>query len=52
MTRLDINILGISEIWWSGNGDFWPDEYCVIYSVGERNTRKTRSWSWRNVVNK
>ncbi|VVC26960.1 Endonuclease/exonuclease/phosphatase [Cinara cedri] len=31
MMRLDIDILGVSEVRWSGNGDFWSDDYRVIY---------------------
>jgi len=31
MTRLDVDILGVSEIRWSGNGDFWSDDYRIIY---------------------
>ncbi|VVC29974.1 Endonuclease/exonuclease/phosphatase,Reverse transcriptase domain [Cinara cedri] len=33
--RLDIDILGVSEVRWSGNGDFWSDDYRVIYSGDE-----------------
>jgi len=35
MMRLDIDILGVSEVRWSGNDDFWSDDYRVIYSGDE-----------------
>lgn len=34
ITRFDVDILGVSELRWSGNRDFWSDDYCVIYSGG------------------
>lgn len=33
--RLDIDILGGSEVIWSGNGDFWSYDYRMIYSDDE-----------------
>jgi len=36
MKRLNIDILGVSETRWAENGDFWSDDYRVIYSGGER----------------
>ena len=32
MKRLNIDILGMSEIKWKDEGDFWNDNYRVIYS--------------------
>ena len=32
MRRLKLNVLGLSEVRWEGEGDFVSDEYRVIYS--------------------
>lgn len=39
MRRMKLDILGISEIKWSGTGDFWSDDYRVIYSGTEEGER-------------
>ena len=31
MTRVDINILGISELKWTGMGDFNSDDHYIYY---------------------
>ena len=31
MTRVNIDILGISEIKWTGMGEFNSDDYCIYY---------------------
>ena len=31
MTRLNINILGISELKWTGMGEFNSDDHCIYY---------------------
>jgi len=36
MSHLSVNV---SKTWWSGNGDFWSDDYRVIYSGVERTGR-------------
>lgn len=36
ITRFDVDILGVIELRWSGNRDFWSDDYRVIYSGGEK----------------
>jgi hypothetical protein len=36
MKRLDTNILEVSEVRWSGNGDFWSNDLRVIYSGDEK----------------
>ncbi|KAL4083943.1 hypothetical protein QTP88_029259 [Uroleucon formosanum] len=57
MTRLNIDILGVSETRWAGNGDFWSDDYRVIYSGGERTGRAgvgviiNKKWG-QQVINK
>src|SRR5438132_876501 len=35
MKRLNVNILGMSEVRWKGAGDHMADEYRIIYSGGE-----------------
>ena len=35
MARLNINILGISEIKWTGMGEFNSDDHCIYYCVQE-----------------
>ena len=37
MKRLNIDVLGMSEIKWKDEGDFWSDNYRVIYS-GDKNS--------------
>jgi len=37
MKRLNIDILGMSETKWKEEGDFWSDDYRVIYS-GDKNS--------------
>jgi endonuclease/exonuclease/phosphatase family metal-dependent hydrolase len=39
MKRAEINILGLSEVRWKGQGDFMTDEYRIIYSGGEKGQR-------------
>ena len=31
MTRVNIDILGISELKWTGMGEFNSDEHCIYY---------------------
>lgn len=40
MDRLQVDILGISELHWTGNGYFHSDEYTVFYS-GHDNVRRS-----------
>jgi hypothetical protein len=39
MKRLDTDILGMSEIKWKDEGDFWSDNYRVIYSGGKNSNK-------------
>ena len=39
MTRLNINILGISELRWSGMGEFNSDDH-YIYYCGQESLRR------------
>ena len=35
MERVDVNILGISEIKWTGIGEFNSDDHCIYYCEQE-----------------
>jgi endonuclease/exonuclease/phosphatase family metal-dependent hydrolase len=37
--RAEINVLGLSEVRWKGQGDFMSDDYRIIYSGGEKGQR-------------
>ena len=39
MTRVSINILGISELKWTGMGEFNSDDHCIYY-CGQESLRK------------
>ena len=39
MSRMKVNILGISEDRWKGAGEFESDGYKVIYSGGDKHER-------------
>ena len=39
MPRVNINILGIREIKWTGMGEFNSDEHCIYYS-GQESLRR------------
>ena len=39
MTRVNINILGISELKWTGMGEFNPDDH-YIYYCGQESLRR------------
>ena len=39
MTRVNVNILGISTLRWTGMGEFNSDDHC-IYSCGQESIRK------------
>ena len=41
MARVNINILGISELKWTGTGEFNSDDH-YIYSCGEESQRRNR----------
>ena len=38
MARVNINILGISELKWTGMGEFNSDEHCIYY-CGQESLR-------------
>ena len=38
MARVDINILGISELKWTGIGEFNSDDHCIYY-CGQESLR-------------
>jgi hypothetical protein len=39
MKRNNLNVLGVSEVRWIGDGDFVSDQYRVIYAGGEERQR-------------
>ena len=39
MTRVNIDILGISELKWTGMGEFYSDEHYIYYCGQESLTR-------------
>ena len=39
MARVNINILGISEVKWTGMGEFNSDEHCIYY-CGQESLRR------------
>ena len=41
MARLNINILGISELKWTGMGEFNSDNHCIYY-CGQESVRGNR----------
>ena len=41
MARVNVNILGISELKWTGMGEFKLDDY-YIYSCGKESLRRNR----------
>ena len=42
IARMNINILGISELEWTGKGEFNSDDHCIYY-CGQESLRK--KWS-------
>ena len=39
LTRVNINILGISELKWTGMGEFNSDDHCIYYR-GQESLRR------------
>ena len=39
MTRVNIDILGISELRWTGMGEFNSDDHCIYY-YGQESLRR------------
>ena len=39
MARVTVNILGISELKWTGMGEFNSDDHCIYY-CGQESLRK------------
>ena len=39
MTRVNINILGLSELRWTGMGEFNSDDHCIYY-CGQESLRR------------
>ena len=48
MARVNINILGISELRWTGVGEFNSDDHCIYY-CGKESLRRN---GVANMVNK
>ena len=49
MTRVNIDILGISEIKWAGMGEFNSDDHYIYYS-GQESLRRNGVPSWSTRV--
>ena len=45
MARVKVNILGISELKWTGMGEFNSDDH-YIYYCGQESLRRNRVASW------
>ena len=43
MARVNVNILGISELKWTGMGEFNSDDHCTYYSGQESFKRECSS---------
>ena len=41
MARVNVNILGISELKWTGMGEFNSDDHCIYY-CGQESLRRNR----------
>ena len=41
MARVNINILGISELKWTGMGEFNSDDHCIYY-CGQESLKRNR----------
>ena len=39
MKRNNLNVLGVSEVWWKEEGDFDSGDYRVIFSEGKERQR-------------
>ena len=39
MARMNVNILGISELRWTGMGEFNSDDHCIYY-CGQESLRR------------
>lgn len=53
MMRLGLDILGLCEIRWEGSGDYWSDEYRIIYTgekQGSNGTAIVLNKKWGNLV--
>ena len=46
IVRNGLNVLGVSEVRWNGNGDFESDDLRVIYSGGEERQRGVAIILW------
>ena len=45
MARVNVDILGISELKWTGMGEFNSDDHC-IYNCGQESLRRHGVASW------
>ncbi|ESN94279.1 hypothetical protein HELRODRAFT_164090 [Helobdella robusta] len=52
MQRLHIDLLGISELYWTGNGFFKSDEYTVVYCGNDTIKRNGVAFIATKAVNK
>ena len=45
MARVNVDILGISELKWTGMGEFNSDDHCIYY-CGQESLRRHGGISW------
>lgn len=56
MIRLKIDILELIKIKWPNNGDFWSNEFRIIYSVGDVSGRAriglflNKKWGYQVII--
>lgn len=53
MSRLNIDILGLCEVRWEGSGDYWSDDFRIIYTgdkQGSNGTAIILNKPWSNQV--
>ena len=50
MQKNEVSVLGVSEVWWKGQGEIRSGDYIVYYSGGERAERGVAIVLYKSVV--